>query len=158
MLPTGASVTIAVRAVNIVLGSYPLTVGNTRKYTHSYYRKPWQAIGEECVMLVKPFYQRSVAFLCTDDRDGKRNPRGTTFLISLTDDADRSFCNYYFVTVRHCIEWSTSDDIWIRVNQKDVGYIDIPTQRSDWYLHDHADVALTPAVTVLNDEPSRSAI
>jgi hypothetical protein len=107
-------------------------------------------IGREVSMRIRPEFQNSVAFLCVQEKDKTtselvKKPHGTTFLIELQDEKDKSICWQYFVTARHCIELADAEDIWIRLNRKGTGFEDLLTKKNKWVMHLKADVAIIPA-------------
>lgn len=84
-------------------------------------------------------YLKSVVFLCVDKpRAGGikgRVPEATGFFVRFAEKD-------YLVTARHFVE-ETYDyhDLYIRFNKKDGEFVEVPTKRDDWLLHDAADVA-----------------
>lgn len=92
---------------------------------------------------------KCVAFLCIDKRvEGTtvRTPGGTAFLVMLWEE---KYGFPYVVTARHNIENSDQDTIYVRVNNEfrlEPGFVDIPTNRDDWFIHTAADVAAIPFV------------
>jgi hypothetical protein len=90
-------------------------------------------------------YLNTVVFLCIEEQmdDGvfRPVPKATAFFVLVPE---RGAHYFYVVTARHCIEEAGRDPIFIRVNRADEGYEDIPSNRTDWYIHDAADVAAIP--------------
>jgi len=102
-------------------------------------------------MHIRPDFFNSVAFLCIQtEEDGKsiRKPHGSTFLIDLPDEKNKNIYWPYFVTARHCIEDAETEDIWIRLNKKDIGFEDLLTKKDKWTTHHNADVAIIPLWSV----------
>ncbi len=84
-------------------------------------------------------YLRSVVFICVEEprkEDSKKLvPRATGFLV-------RSARIDYLVTARHVVEEAHDyDDLYIRFNRTEGPFVEVPTKRDDWLLHDAADVA-----------------
>jgi hypothetical protein len=94
-------------------------------------------------MPVRREFAKSVGFLCMDTNDG-RKAQGTAFLVTLQEEGQPPF--RYAVTARHCIEWSRSSNIFLRFNSLDGEADDVPTLKSDWFIHYDADVAVIPYV------------
>jgi hypothetical protein len=105
------------------------------------------ASGKEENVRIPSWSLESVAFLCIDiNVDGivRRTPVGTAFRIGFTDEERSDQIWPYFVTARHCIEESSQDTIYVRINNEyrgELGYVDIPTRRDEWLIHGGADVA-----------------
>jgi len=118
-----------------------LTVDNVEFYTPSTYKPSRLAVGEMDTMAVRREFAKSVGFLCEDTQEG-RKAKGTVFLVTFKEGGQPSF--RYAVTARHCIERSKSSQIFLRFNSLDGEVDDIPTLKSDWFTHDHADVAGIP--------------
>jgi hypothetical protein len=133
--------------------SIPLTAVINRTIL-SPYQWPRRALGERWNLRIPPEVLDSVAFLCIrKDRNGRTEnvPGGTAFFVS-TSDREASLRNAtddewaagktwtYVVTARHCIEETTHQTIYVRINTKEK-FKDIPTSKDDWFKHDDADVA-----------------
>jgi hypothetical protein len=105
-------------------------------------------------MRIQPNVLRCVAFLCEprgDPRREVRTPVGTCFFVDMACEADRGLRWVYLVTAKHCIEQCERDVLYVRVNTRDQGkYVDLPTNRDDWFLHDEADVAVIPSPVPLS--------
>jgi hypothetical protein len=88
----------------------------------------------------------TVAFLCQEDDIspgvGRVVPKATAFLVLVVEDDGK---HPYVVTARHCIEETRREGFFVRVNTID-GVVDVPTHADNWFLHDDADVAVTPFV------------
>ena len=111
-------------------------------YSHLAYKLPRRILGEEDAMHIRAEYMKSVAFLCIEDENGFRQPKATTFRISLQDSVVPTLQWPYFVTARHCIENAPTNEIWVRINKKAQGFVDFKTRQDDWLIHESADVAI----------------
>ena len=92
-------------------------------------------------MLILPNHEKAVVFLCVDrqiEDNVRRVPVSTGFLVNFPEN---SIQWTYVITARHAIEDAESDAIYIRLNMKGPGVIELRTQREDWYTHPEADVA-----------------
>jgi hypothetical protein len=65
-------------------------------------------------------------------------------MIMVPYEGNRAKFAMYMVTARHCIE-EQQGTIFIRINTNyrgDQGFVDVPTKKDDWIVHDQADVAV----------------
>lgn len=90
---------------------------------------------------------KSVAFIFEErlvDGAKRKVPIGTAFFVEIIESPDLSW--YYLVAARHVIEDPESEVLHVRVNKKeDVGGItEWATAKSDWFIHEDADVAAIP--------------
>ncbi len=126
-------------------GNYPFDVG-TNCDNLSPYRPKRKAVGELVMPSVED-YATIVVFLSVDvDRDGirRRVPSATGFLVNMPLVDERAAV-IYVVTAAHCVEEaSSSGKLYVRINRKSGGFVEYPTNPSDWYRHDSADVAIIP--------------
>jgi len=90
---------------------------------------------------------QSVLFLAQDD-----TPRASGFFIreTIKRGADE-FEMIYAVTARHCIEETRSQPFMLRVSVGPVGFAEVESNASLWFLHDSADVALSLITDVPGD-------
>jgi hypothetical protein len=81
-------------------------------------------------------------FVCVDEEvnpgQWARIPKATAFLTTIKGDP---FWTGYVVTAAHVIEGAGDRCLYLRVNTND-GFDDIAIQREEWFIHDHADVAI----------------
>ncbi len=81
-------------------------------------------------------------FVCVDEEvdpgNWARIPKATAFLTTIKGDP---FWTGYVVTTSHVIEGAGDRHLYLRVNTDD-GFDDIEIQREEWFIHDHADVAI----------------
>jgi hypothetical protein len=97
-------------------------------------------------------YLQTVFFLCVDKLDNgvtKREPQATGFFVRVPLNSNPAAGVDYVVTARHCIEEARGHDtLYIRINRKVGGFVEIPTRVNDWATHDVADVAAIPILPV----------
>jgi hypothetical protein len=96
------------------------------------WRGPLLAAGTQ--MPLGDDYPNSVVFVC-EDRDGRKVPIGTAFLI--VDDGHWR----YVVTARHVVEHGRPT--WLRLRRRD-GTAPVEVPIPEWVSHPTADVAVTP--------------
>lgn len=83
-----------------------------------------------------------VAFVCVEEQSPSagltRVPRATAFITVIKSDP---FWTGYVVTAADVLEGIGDRPFYLRFNTQ-VGFDDIETSRDEWFIHDHADVAL----------------
>jgi hypothetical protein len=93
-------------------------------------------------VLVPEFYWQCIAFLCQDDDEGRRKPRGTAFFVSIPMKTGEVV---FIVTAAHNIEFARANDrsLFLRLNRTDgaVEDIEIPDQ-DGWLESNETDLAL----------------
>jgi hypothetical protein len=108
------------------------------------------AVGEVDRMVAVPEeYFQTVFFLCVDKPDEtnkrivKREPQATGFFVRVPLNSNPPAGADYLITARHCIEDARQygGTLYVRINKKAGGFIEIPTSVDDWVAHDDADVA-----------------
>lgn len=114
----------------------------------SLYRRPRRAAGEGDRMLVKLGFQKSVVFLCEDRFNDdtmtvRRTPVASGFLVGLEGEQEDDGW-VYLVTARHIVEDGGAQELIVRMNRKDQGYEDFPTERDSWFISHDDDVAALP--------------
>jgi hypothetical protein len=98
-------------------------------------------------MLIEEQYRKCTTFLYVDKVDAvtgetKRIPCGTAFFVSYKFDDNLYAC--YSITARHVISRSYSYHfLYLRINTKDGGYIDLEIPHRDWVQHHATDIAAT---------------
>jgi len=98
--------------------------------------------GRRSVLSISPDHLKCVAFICIERQEGavaRKEPIATAFFVGFpfNETIDLS----YLVTARHVIEDAGRDMFFIRLNQDGGGIHYLPTRKSDWWLHDTADIA-----------------
>src|SRR5713226_9588858 len=121
------------------------------------YRLPRRAPGERADMQISGGFLECAVFLSSRNRNGKIEPHGTGFVVSVPDETDPQTRPEYVVTSRHCVD-EVPGQVFVRFNtfftalldagiameegsQPLPGYCDVPTNKNDWLTHDTADVA-----------------
>ena len=81
-------------------------------------------------------------FVCVEEQQpsggSARVPRATAFLTVIKGDP---FWTGYVVTAAHVLEGIGNRAFYLRFNTQ-AGFDDVETSRDEWFIHDHADVAL----------------
>ena len=129
-------------------GNYLIALGNSTKYSVTPHRWPRLGVGEEPLVKVRQDLIECVVFVAEDRKvpGGAATyhaPIGTAFSVRFVQSGSQF---PYFVTARHVLTSTPSQTIYIRARSQDGGQEDIPTQKSDWYMSDTADVAALPMV------------
>jgi hypothetical protein len=83
-----------------------------------------------------------VVFVCVEEQqpsgDSVRVPRATAFLAVIKGEPPWTG---YVVTAAHVLEGIGNRTFYLRFNTE-AGFDDVETSRDEWFIHDHADVAL----------------
>jgi hypothetical protein len=90
--------------------------------------------------------QASVAFVCMG-----AEPIATAFLVMM--DSEEEGNAVYFVTARHVIENMPTDDVILWVNSVENKRVTKRTIKTDWYIHESADVAAISLGSLRGDGP-----
>jgi hypothetical protein len=105
-------------------------------------------------MRIPPFFLETISFVCEQSSakgyDARNIAGGTAFFVSVPNDSDSGASWIYVVTARHCIEELPASSVYLRVptvtGASKFGYIDLRTNKDDWFRHDSADVAIIPFI------------
>jgi hypothetical protein len=100
---------------------------------------------------VTEHFLNCVAFLCVEER-GQVRPKGTAFAVSVPDRGQAGVAYRYLITARHNLEAAGTSRIFVRINTEE-RFRDILTDRTEWQMHDSADIA-----AVLFEEESLGCI
>jgi hypothetical protein len=99
------------------------------------------------VAVPKEYFQ-TVLFLCVGKPHKgitRRVPQATAFFVRVPLNSNPPAGVDYVITARHCIEEAREyDSLYVRINKKVGGFIEIATRVGDWLTHDAADVAAIP--------------
>jgi len=84
-----------------------------------------------------------VAFLCTEERRGKKIPGATGFFLGM--DCSEQPDMYYVATARHVIDMSRPyGRLYLRVNKSIAGVDHVEVPHDSWVFHPSSDVAVFP--------------